>query len=374
MVRKALGFTLIEMMVVISIALIMMLLIVPIFQVTTKTVQTVERKLAVYEAARNILDMVEADVKLAVANERGGHFSMKSLAWEDNDPFTPAGTTKHYFESRRDADAINYVKTEPAGFAGNDKSPFAGSKSFPLGYPHLSVDNPEGWKTTIRSTLAYQTGREWFSGDYEFSDTGERWNRAEQLADVGMIETGFIFYAIRDQWRYFNNTVVNTTEHWDDVPDFLGPGKEIKVPPGYAGDQGHSAQRRYVGIRLLDIDFAYWDDVAKEFKDPPDNTAIYFWPAPKAVRVTITVCDREKRTRLTLRRVIQVPTGLGDGVVTHSAPGDSTYDSPGAYNRTKYLPNLPAVYNGNGTTPWGSDFSTNTEKKMLQTPKPINWP
>jgi prepilin-type N-terminal cleavage/methylation domain-containing protein len=371
--RKRRGFTLIEMMVVISIAMIMMLLIVPIFTLTTRTVQTVERKLAVYEAARNILDMVEADLKLAVANERGGHFSMKSLAWEDTDTFTPVGP-KPYFESRRDADAINYVKVEPAGFTSNDKSPFAGSKSFPLAYPHLSVDNPEAWKTTIRSTLAYQTGREWYSADFEFSDSGERWNRTEQLADVNTIETGFIFYAVRDQWRYYNDGTQYTTQHWDEVPDFLGPGKEIKCPPGYAGDQGHSAQRRYVGIRLLDMDFAYWDDVAKEFKDPPDNTAIYFWPAPKAVRVTITVCDRDKRSRLTLRRVVQIPTGLGSGEVTHGAPGDSSYDAPGAYNRTKYLPNLPAVYNGDGTTPWGSDRSTATETKLLQTPKPINWP
>src|SRR6185436_13543238 len=112
------GFTLIEMLVVLAISLMLMVLVVPVFQVTTKTVQAVERKLSVYEAARNILDIIESDVKLGVVNERGGHWSLKSVAWEDNDAFTPPGSTlitgntdkasMAYKQSRRFADAVNY--------------------------------------------------------------------------------------------------------------------------------------------------------------------------------------------------------------------------------------------------------------------------
>ena len=42
------GFTLLEMMVVVTISLLLMVLVVPIFQICTRTVRTVERKLALY--------------------------------------------------------------------------------------------------------------------------------------------------------------------------------------------------------------------------------------------------------------------------------------------------------------------------------------
>lgn len=87
------AFTLVEMMVVLTVSLLMMTMIVPIFKVSTRTVQTVERKLAVYEAARNIIEIIESDVQLAMSNEKGDHFSIKHVSWLDTDPFTPPSPT-----------------------------------------------------------------------------------------------------------------------------------------------------------------------------------------------------------------------------------------------------------------------------------------
>ncbi|HYF51762.1 MAG TPA: prepilin-type N-terminal cleavage/methylation domain-containing protein, partial [Planctomycetota bacterium] len=105
------GFTLLEMMIVLSITLLMMVLIVPIFQVSTRTVQRVEQKLKTYEAARMILDLLEGEIMQAVtANERGEIFSIKNFDFKDNDKFTPDfDPAKRYsLSSRRESDMALY--------------------------------------------------------------------------------------------------------------------------------------------------------------------------------------------------------------------------------------------------------------------------
>src|SRR4051812_30704745 len=99
------------MMVVATIGLSMTVCIALIFKVSTKTVQNVERKLAVYEAARNILDIVHQQMLTALSNERGEQFSIKSAYYIDNDPFTPENadsTARYGTTSRREADALNF--------------------------------------------------------------------------------------------------------------------------------------------------------------------------------------------------------------------------------------------------------------------------
>ena len=66
------------------------------------------------------------------------------------------------------------------------------------------------------------------------------------------------------------------------------------------------------------MDFAtlQWDDVTQKFVDPPDNTAIYFWPFPKAVRLTINVCSIDRKSRITLSRIIHPMVGMGDAHIT----------------------------------------------------------
>lgn len=411
------GFTLLEMMVVVSISLAMMILMVPIFQTTTSAVKQVERKLALYEAGRNILDIVEAEVRLAVTNERGGRFSIKSVAWDDNDPYangrgTPPGAMapdptwnistsqpadgdaarEGYRQSRREADSLDYVRLEPAGFQlsyATATLPFPGAKYFPLAYPTRSNDWPEGWRASLRTSLTYQTAREWYSSDYEFSSaTQERWTRGEQLADVGTIEASFVFLALTHEWRYWNNGSAYVTHHFTETHDMLQPGLETRVVPGYSGDQGSQWMRRIQGIRLIDLDFAYWDEklpgpggsTVGRFLNPPDNGVIYFWPAPKAIRVTISVMDRDKRGILTLCRVVHVPVGMGDGHCEDGYKIDTAYDEPNdQFNRIKNMAKctrmygMNYVYNGMPTTPWSSDRQL-TEAKMLTTYKvPLNW-
>lgn len=411
MKRKASGFTLLEMMVVVSVSLAMMVIIVPIFQTTTSAVKQVERKLSLYEAARNILDILESEVKLAVTNERGGHFSIKSVAYADADAKTPAGTTAPdpqwdssvpkatdldvdrwgYRQSRREADSLNYARLEPAGFSLSYQTaylPFPGSKSFPLAYPTRSNENPEGWKGSLRTSLMYQTEREWYSSDYEFSEsTQNRWNRSEQLADVGVIEASFTYLALTHEWRYWNAPPYST-HHYTEIFDHLQPGLEVRVPPGYSGDQGSQWMRRIQGIRIIDLDFAYWDEKNPDsvfgtkgrFLNPPDNGAIYFWPAPKAVRVTISVMDREKRGMLTLCRVVHIPIGMGEGHCTDGFATDTAYDVPPIFNRIKSMVNTvnmygqPYVYVGTATSPWGSDRRITESKLLTPYQKPINWP
>jgi prepilin-type N-terminal cleavage/methylation domain-containing protein len=384
------GFTLIEMLVVLGISLMLMVLVVPVFQVTTKTVQAVERKLSVYEAARNILDIIESDVKLGVVNERGGHWSLKSVAWEDNDAFTPPGSalipgntdkaSMAYKQSRRFADSVNYVRLEGAGNASNEDaagkllSRFPGGKAFPLSYYPNDNNYPEMWRSSLRTSLLYQNMAEAASGgDEMFDNGGARWTRNEQLADVSTIETTFVFYSVLDQFRWWNTGPYYTTRHYDQVPDPIGPGKELKVVPAYHGNQGFLVMRRITGIRVLDLDVAYWDETQAKFVDPPDNTVIYFWPAPKAIRITITVCDAEKRSMLTLSRVVHIPIGFNNSTVTNAL--DSSYTAPAVFNRTKYMPKLPSVYDGLESANNKADWESVNETKLLTNyQKPIGWP
>ena len=393
------AFTLVEMMVVLTISLMMMTMIVPIFRVSTHTVQTVERKLAVYEAARNLLEIIESDVQLAITNEKGEHFSIKHVSWLDTDTFTPDSptpplasgladtTSMAYRQSRRVTDALDYIRVEGNGVRGGPKQ-FPGGKSFPLAYPDHNLQYPEVWKASLRSTLLYQHPIADQSSDYQLDKNGQRWDRNEQLADVGQIEAAIVFYAAFDQPKWYAGSL-QYAQHYDQVPQFLGPGREIRVPISLdaVGDQGGVVQRRLGGLKMMDLSISYWDDSAaasggKQFKDLPDNTVVYFWPPPKAIRITLTVCDADKRDQITLCRVIQIPCGCGNGTVNTAAMDTAYYSSapgnnvPAIFNRTKYLPQLPAAFNGESSAANGTDYSKASETKTILSdgPKPINWP
>ena len=396
------AFTLVEMMVVLTVSLLMMTMIVPIFKVSTRTVQTVERKLAVYEAARNIIEIIESDVQLAMSNEKGDHFSIKHVSWLDTDPFTPPSPTPPltpgvsdtsslaYRQSRRVTDALDYIRIEGNGVRGGPDQ-FPGGKAFPMAYPDHNLAYPEAWKCSLRSTLLYQHPVAYASSDYQLSASGQRWNRNEQLADVGQIEAALVFYSSFDQPKWYAGAL-NYAQHYDQAPQFMGPGREIRVPISLdaVGDQGGVVQRRLGGLKIMDLSIAYWDDSpanaggggGKQFKDLPDNTVVYFWPAPKAIRITITVCDVDKRDQVTLCRVVQIPLGCGGGVINTAAMDTAYYsaalggNTPAVFNRTKYLPQLPAAFNGNASVADGTDFSKSNETLTILSDgvKPVNWP
>ncbi len=359
--RSASGFSVLEMLVVLGISLALMTLIVTVFRITTRTVKVVERKLALYEAARNVLDLLEYELAMAAVNERGEHFSIKSWTVQDADSFTrdedgnPAtADSKPYRYSRREGDAVAYVKLQAGAFryAGNLLLP--GSMAFALAYPEVAQSAPEAWKCSARSTWIYP---------YKYSDAGAGFfdgtlSRAQQTANVSLAEIEIIAHGLANQHSGIGADLAQN----DPIPLTLAPGFEIKLSdPGYvpSNSDGREDPREVVmqmwhkeikstkrrklgGIRAMDLDVAYWDDSAKKFVDPPDGTALYFWPPPKALRVTITVCDAERRGQLTLSRVVQLCCGTGDGQVANTLDTQSLDLDPQPFNRTKKLgaPNL----------------------------------
>ncbi len=399
------AFTLVEMMVVLTVSLLLMTMIVPVFRLSTKTVQVVERKLAVYESARNILDLVESELQLAITNEKGEHFSIKHVSWMDTDPFTPPFTGPvilpgtmdtgniAYKHDRRISDAVNYLRLEGHGTNSNyvpSMRQFPGGKFFPLSYPILEATFPEAWKCSMRSTLLYQHDFE--LGEEADSDAGQkRWSRSEQLGDVGQVELAFIFETVANQWE----GIQAAKTMYDQTANYLGPGREIKVPHLVGGSGGpgqleFQRQRRGGQVKIMDLAVSYWDDTQKKYMDLPENTVIYFFPMPKAVRTTITVCDVDKRTTLTLSRIVHLPCGSGDGnaLLNPGVVADTAYFTDlkqpnntmhAVYNRTKYLPSLPNAFNGDGSRgdlTTTSDFSSATENSIITQDgvKPYQWP
>ena len=334
---RAAGFTLMEMMVVVTVALTMMVMIVPIFTVATRTVGTVERRLTIYQSARNIIDQIENDVWMAATNERGDAFNIKSVTYVDTDtnravspdpvdfglppgsPLPPDPLA--YRLSRRYASAVNIMKHQGGGFRWATGLVMPGSQAFPNSYPEFFVNTPEAWKVSIRSTLLYH---QWTN---YWQDLGWNFSRTQQLQDVGRIRLEMVNNAVYMRSSYGGGS---GNIHFDQIFDDTAPGYEIKGTGDkwefwarMSEDPNHLAQgltsanvyyevQRVSGaITLMDFDVAYWDDALREFVRPPNNTMISFAPAPKAIRITITVCDQSKRMLLTLSRVIGIASGTG---------------------------------------------------------------
>jgi prepilin-type N-terminal cleavage/methylation domain-containing protein len=336
-VRRPAGFTLMEMMVVLAISLMMLVMIVPIFTVTTRSVGAVERKMVIYQAARNIIDQIENDVWMAGVNERGDMFNIKSCEYIDtdknravspgldvipgvpNNPVPPDPVA--YKMSRRYASAINVIKLQGGGFRWANGLLMSGSQAFPNSYPEFFINTPEAWKTSIRSTLLYG---QWTN---YWQDLIGNNSRAQQLDDVGRIRLEMVNNAIYMRACYGGG---NGNRHFDQVFNDTAPGYEIKATgdlweftarrsedpnhlgPGMASaDVYYQIQRVNGAITLMDFDVAYWDDSARLFKRLPQNSMISFSPPPKAIRITVTVCDQDKRMLLTLARVVGIAVGTG---------------------------------------------------------------
>jgi hypothetical protein len=309
-------------------------------------VKAVEEKLAAYGAARNILDLFEMEVRQAMINERGEHFSIKSMSYMDTDE-DPDGNESGYISpdgdpttlqmryklSRRYADGVNFVKPQPGSWfrSNNRRTRVTGSMPHPMTYSGAKM-NPsihEAWRVSLRSTLLYPRSAD-PAYRYEPPPT-----RAQMLDDLSLVETSMLFYA-----RNNDPVEAGSFGSWrNERPNLLQPGKEIRLAVNHNGDYAEDYTRKAItGIALMDMDIAWWDDVDFEFKELREGAVIYFAPPPKAIRITITVCDRKKRKAVTLQRVIQIPGGSGDGVVSnHTATLDTDYFLPEMYNREKNL-------------------------------------
>ncbi len=370
------GFTMLEMMVVVTISLSLMVLLVPVFQITTRTVQTVERKLAVYEAARNILDILESELFLTTFNERGEHLSIKNYTYTDTDSFTDSTNTapvtaRFGRSSRREADSIHYVKLQAGGFRFAKNLLFNGSMAFPLAYPEGNYTTPEAWNCTLHSTLIYP---ELDRGDGANSSLCP--DRPTQLANVNQVAVAMVStsltgehyggsygptFTIAPTWMPPNAGGGSCADHADAVYNALAPGNEVRRAPGWTAedvaqetlgmtgfDMQWSRLRTFGGVRLMDLEIAYWDADARQFvgSEPdgagavpfPDKKAVYFSPPPRALKITITVCDPLKRTSITLSRVVQIPAGMGRcgvGQIDLGANSNIRLDGdPTPYNKT----------------------------------------
>jgi hypothetical protein len=324
-----------------------MMLIVPIFQVSTRTVRNVEEKLTVYEAARNILDIFEQEIRQALINERGEHFSIKSSSWDDTDSFTPptlASGAKLYGYSRREADSVQLVKPQPGSFAGtigvagNRGTLVNASMTHPFNYPTQFLYKPnthESWYGTIRSTLMYPIP------DTNYAQPPP--TRAEMLNDVSLIETSMQYYA-RTNEPYYPIPPSGGLIVWPNEPaNRQSPGNEIKNQAIWNNWVSDYSRMQISGISVMDFDLAWWDASARKFRElqvewTGANAVIYFSLPPKTLRITITVCDRAKRKRVTLCRLVQVPVGMGSGVVENQGGTlDTNLFQPSPYDRAKNL-------------------------------------
>jgi prepilin-type N-terminal cleavage/methylation domain-containing protein len=326
--RKA--FTLIEMMIVLMISLVMMTIILPVFQVTSRTVQVVERKLAVYESARNVLDQIAFEFRTAVQNEQGDGFGIKHRYVMEDNPFTPINTddpgtpyptdtTKRFKGSRREADAICFGMTQPGGYRNNSSALFPGSMSFPLAHPEGDQYYPEGWQAMIWHTWSnpYLSAGDRDPADW---DGGTGVEKIEAANSYDAVSNKMAINEVTGSSPKYNTVQPGHTERFN---DWQPGGERIKYDPYLGTSIGYKKWRQTSGIRVMDIEFAHWNDVTRAFIRYSNYYSIYFAPAPKAVLVTITACDINKRAFVTLSRVVRIPIGTGDGTVFNSVSSDS---------------------------------------------------
>jgi prepilin-type N-terminal cleavage/methylation domain-containing protein len=331
--RAPRGFTLLEMMTVLVVSLLMMIMIVPIFNVSTHTVRLVERKLAVYEAARGLLDELEDNIRRSATNERGEMFALKSMQFTDTDTFTPNNpdpSAKFAASSIRSADRLQFLfMRQGIGNGWRDYAtisskvispPFAGSRNFALSYDQWMGDLYEG---CVASNL-----HDCFDNNYV---------RKDLLADVSKLECAILI-----------SSRISRGNYDDEWPDYFAVGNEIGTP-NYMNPASGWGTTTIPGLRMMDFEVAYWDEGAKRYKRAPLDTAIYFAPLPRALRITMTVCDGDKRTSATLARIINLPTGVADcddvvdtrdDVYFEADPSDPLHPKTTEFFRTKNLNTL----------------------------------
>jgi hypothetical protein len=311
------AFTLLEMMVSLSICLTIMIVAVPVFQVTTRTVEAVERRLAVYEAARNMLDCIEVELRQAISNENGEIFCLKNIFFSDSDPWTPPGDGL-FRQSRREAHSIHFSRwgAQPHDdYSLSDQSGGLGG-----GYSY-----PRTWTGQSKSDLYHAA-----IAPNTIGMTAA--TRKPYLDDVSLIELPIMFAGRGGGGkRALQPDGSWTSTCWNEDVRCMAPGGEINGPRGSLGGAG------IMSVAIVDFACAYWDEAEGGFKYPPDNCGVYFSPLPKAVRVTITVCDVKKRGRITLSRIVHLLCGIGAGVVENPSAPDAKYLAPSAFNRAKDL-------------------------------------
>jgi prepilin-type N-terminal cleavage/methylation domain-containing protein len=285
MPRAKHGFTLLEVMVVVSIALMVMLMITPIFSVVSRTVQKVEEKLDVYEAARNVLDNFELEVQQAIQNERGEMFGIKNVSFKGTaglDPFckagfNPDGTSRYYFDERS-ADAVHFLKVRTqSNHHQSDKI------RYPLDFQHATthdfwVNTIEIYSAMLSSNLLYLTPA---------SRTNNRLKDVRNIA-IDLNEGGRRYcdkYPVPNPPPPTPPPPIPIEYYYSEPPDCLSPWKGNTAPWNCTDDRQEFMNLRYGSaqnsIGVMDFDVEYWDEKKKIWREPPTDTAVFFRHIPK---------------------------------------------------------------------------------------------
>jgi prepilin-type N-terminal cleavage/methylation domain-containing protein len=313
--RASRGFTLIEMMLVVFISLIMIVMAVPIFNVSIKTVKVVERKLAVHEASRMALDMVDEILQGIVFDPRGNHFSLRRKSYPSSDPITIPGA-QPYYQSLRRMDSANFLTLPSAKF----DDPIPGGFLIPCYYANTPMlrSCTVGWRPDVMFMQVLGS----------FQRTAYRTASIDSAVDNSLLQ--------------FVNTYSTTPASPKYPLNALGPGREYYAKDSITG--GGLPKSDVRPFYAIDVAFDYWDDVERKFKELADNEACYFAPPPKAIRATlsfvvvhydkvaegVSVRTPAKSSRMTVSRILWLPTAGGDGVVAGTA---INYTDPMPYNK-----------------------------------------
>ena len=250
-------------------------------------------------------------------NERGEHFSIKHMPYQDTDTFTPTQVGSGldplwYYNSRREACVVNLSRPQTGCVYNSSNTLIDGALVHPLSYPAQIAFQPcwhESWFESIRSTLFYPPSAGAGAGsDTTMGSYGVPLTRTQFLGDVAQPEISMYLQG--------RDNEPNLTG-WYNAPAYrTAPGNELKSELAYNDYIHDQYSRMHIGgMNVMDFNVAYWNDVDQKFYNLDDYMGAYFSPPPKALRLTITVCDSLKRKRVTMSRVVQVPESRGIGVV-----------------------------------------------------------
>jgi hypothetical protein len=355
----------IELMVVMVITLIIMGMLTSLFVSATKVVQVVELKLRLNEQARGILDSFEQQITNACADERGGIFAIKALDFTDGD--TDPKVSKTVADSKRKVDMLNYVYPSRKDVKTMYNYPPSGGFPYALGSSWNAVSGGDPADHTVEFVMAAFMANVHYPADDGFH--GVTYNSDFKMT-AGLVaaeifarkmaaknDVSRIWYCLRRAEPANNPSGTNPLMPGaypgaDAHPHQLEPGYEYGGPyrgqgSGHAGisyqaaGYKHNDEAPYAifnDVYVMDMSIAVWDETDRKFHRVPSLCAVYFAPIPKAILISMTVCDINKKGRISYSRIVRMPAGIGDGHF------DATLEDTGASVQAlakKILANYP---------------------------------
>jgi len=319
------GFTMVELLVAVSLSVLLVCVLTMAFQVATSTVETVQRKLDIYEAARGVLQVMAMAIQPAALNQRGEYFIVKSVAYEDNDDRTPADdewafmqlvarrdipdgppmdVTKYDF-SRRECDCLAYVQsTIGRSDGGGATMPYAAHSPYSSGYK-----------------------LERFAHSALFRDQVNLGRAMEDVVSLEVLPYGYYFNM---PYETLYGADINGDGKEEPYTYQYYECEEFEMRPGrdYTGTSVNARQGRgRANVRTMDFNVSFWHEGLSSFIDPPDYTVVALSPMPKAIKLTVNIWDYDGRDHETFSRIVWLPGGLGatqlvgDTVMASYGPG-----------------------------------------------------